>query len=178
MQTWVQTQGVRQLGMEFWHSRARSPATGPSLLGTSFRTGVPSVAEWWSKPYMPPPDNIDLLQNIEFKICQVYRSDSSLLDIDVKDAIDALVRHYHAEEEQRRPPTVPLSERAQSVFDNVRSACEWRLGRELSGGETVEEALPVSELLRGLRTIQKSIPNWSKRGGRQGYLDFIIEYLP
>jgi hypothetical protein len=37
-------------------------------------------------------DNLDVLQNIEFGIIQVYRADKSLLDFDVKDALDALVR--------------------------------------------------------------------------------------
>ena len=64
-------------------------------------------------------ENLDVLQNIEFAIVQVHRADPSLLDIDAKDAIDALVRHYHAEEEGRAPSGVRLSERAQLVFQSV-----------------------------------------------------------
>jgi hypothetical protein len=48
-------------------------------------------------------ENLDVLQNIEAGIVEVYRADPSLLDFDVKDAIDALVRHYHSLEEQRAP---------------------------------------------------------------------------
>ncbi len=51
----------------------------------------------------PDEKDLNLLQNIEFGIVEVYRADKALLDFDVKDAMDALVRHYHAEEEQRRP---------------------------------------------------------------------------
>ena len=124
--------------------------------------------------------NLDVLQNIEFGIIQVYRANPALLDIDAKDAVDALVRHYHAEEEQRTPPVMNLSERAQWVFSSVQRCCEWRLGRSPFPGETAgfEAGMPVAELVKCLRQIQKSIPRWSKQGGRKGYLDFVKEHLP
>jgi len=124
--------------------------------------------------------NLDVLQNIEFGIIEVYRADPLLLDIDVKDAVDALVRHYHAEEEQRTPPEMSLGERALRVFRSVQKMCEWRLGRSSFRGETEmpESGLPVPELVRCLREIQKSIPRWSRQGGRKGYLDFVSQYLP
>ena len=125
-------------------------------------------------------NNLDVLQNIEFGIIQVYRSDPSLIDFDAKDAIDALVRHYHAEEEQRTPPAMKLSERAERVFQSVQQMCEWRLGRSPSPGDPTEfeVGMPVSDLVKALREIQKSIPRWSRQGGRKGYLDFVIQYLP
>ena len=124
--------------------------------------------------------NLDVLQNIEFAIIEVYRADSSLLDIDAKDAVDALVRHYHAEEERHTPPAVKLGERAQRVFRSVQTICEWRLGRLPFPGETdlSEAGIPVSELVKSLREIQKSIPRWSRQGGRKGYLEFVSQYLP
>jgi hypothetical protein len=124
--------------------------------------------------------NLDVLQNIEFGIIQVYRADPSLLDVDAKDAIDALVRHYHAEEERRTPPAMTLGERAQQVFLSVQTICEWRLGRSPAPGETAEpeSGMPVSDLVKCLREIQKSIPLWSQQGGRKGYLDFVGQYLP
>jgi hypothetical protein len=125
--------------------------------------------------------NLDVLQNIEFGIIQVYRADQSLLDVDAKDAIDALVRHYHAEEEQRTPSAMRLGERALRVFLSVRTMCERRLGRSSLPGENEEPewgTIPVSDLVKCLRKIQKSIPFWSQRGGRKGYLDFVGQYLP
>jgi hypothetical protein len=120
--------------------------------------------------------NLDVLQNIEFGIILVYRDHPSLLDMDVKDAIDTLVRHYHAEEEQRRPPAPGLSDLAQRVFVSVRSMCEWRLGRS-TGPATPPSPIPISELVEALRKIQKSIRRWSSVGGRQGYLNFVKQYL-
>ena len=96
--------------------------------------------------------NLDVLQNIEFGIVAVHRADRSLLDVDVKDAIDALVRRYHAEEEQRRPPALQLGERAQRVLASVQKMCEWRLRRSPFPGETGR--------------------------GRKRYLDFVSQCLP
>jgi hypothetical protein len=122
--------------------------------------------------------NLDVLQNIEFAIIRVYRADGSLLDIDVKDAIDALVRHYHAEEDQRRPPVVRCGERARRVFESVQTMCEWRLGRAPVPGETTtERGIPLGDVVASLREIQKSIPRWSRQGGRQGYLQFASQYI-
>jgi hypothetical protein len=124
--------------------------------------------------------NLDLLQNIEFGIIQVYRADKSLLDLDVKDALDALVRHYRAEEGQRTPPAMRLGDRARRVFSSVQAVCEWRLGRAspLDGTGLPESVVPIAQLVGCLRKVQKSVPRWSERGGRQGYLNFINPYLP
>jgi hypothetical protein len=125
-------------------------------------------------------ENLDTLQNIEFAIVEVYRADRSLIDIDAKDAIDGLIRRYHAEEEERTAPKNTLGERATRVFQSVQRMCEWRLGRAPfpGDGEMPEAVIPVSRLVRCLREVQKSIPRWSQRGGRKGYLDFISEFLP
>ncbi len=124
-------------------------------------------------------DHLDVLQNIEFGIVQVSKDDPSLLDLDVKEAIDALVRHYHAEEEQRTPPNMALSSRAEKVFKTVQEFCEWRLGRgTVAGGtESPESAIPIAGMVKSLREIQKSIPRWNKIGGRKGYLDFIGKFI-
>jgi hypothetical protein len=124
--------------------------------------------------------HLDVLQNIEFGIVAVYRVEPSLLDIDAKDAVEALIRHYHAEEEQRMPPKMMLAERAERVFRSVQPFCEWRLGRSTFPGETAVEAsgMPVSDLVKCLREIQKSISFWSRQGGRKAYLDFVVQYMP
>ena len=123
--------------------------------------------------------NLDVLQNIEFGIIEVYRADPSLLDVDAKDAIDALVRYYRCEEEQRTPPTMKLGDRAQRVFQSVQRMCEWRLGRSSFHGEDSApgSGIALAELVECLREIQKSIPRWSRQGGRKGYLDFVGQYI-
>ncbi len=123
--------------------------------------------------------NLDVLQNIESAIVQAHRADPSLLDLDVKDAIDALVRHYHSVEEQRTPSAIKLTERAQRIFSSIQVVCEWRLGNSPLPNEAgpPESEIPVSVLVKCLREIQKSIARWSRQGGRKGYLDFVIQYV-
>jgi len=124
-------------------------------------------------------DHLDLLQNLEFAIVDVYRVERALLDLDVQSAVDALVRHYHAEEERRAAPARMLGERAGQVFEAVRGICEWRLGRAAGPGESgaTASAVPVETLVRALRQIQKSVRRWNERQGRQGYLDFVSGYV-
>jgi len=126
---------------------------------------------------------LDVLQNLEFGIVLVYRADRKLLDFDVLEAVDGLVRIYAAEERGYTPPTLKLSERAQRVFDSVKSMCEWRLGREKFPGETeqpdglVSTPIKVADIVWCLRRISKSIRFWTKETGRQGYLTYINHFL-
>jgi hypothetical protein len=127
---------------------------------------------------MPDEKYLDVLQNIEFAIVEVYNADKSLIDMDAKEAIDALVRYYRAVEDDRQPPDLSLSKPGARVFDAVQAICYWRLGKApLPKTGEMTEAIPVSELVVCLRKIQKSITRWSGHGGRQGYLKFVSQYV-
>jgi hypothetical protein len=121
----------------------------------------------------------DVLQNIEWAIVNEFRQDRSILDLDVRDAANALARHYAAESESRGAPRVPLSDRATRVLEATRSMCEWRLGRmPAPGGELLElNPLTAAELVLCLKRIRKSIDFWTKEGGRQGYLNYVSEFV-
>ena len=126
----------------------------------------------------------DVLQNIEFGIVSVYRQDPALLDYDVLDALEALIRHYTAEEGGRNPPPLRLAERAQRVFDSAKNMCEWRLGRQKllnknnKPVDTGMKPITVSEIVTCLKRIHLSVRRWNKQGGRQGYLNFVKDFLP
>ncbi|MDR3700627.1 MAG: hypothetical protein P4L56_13370 [Candidatus Sulfopaludibacter sp.] len=46
------------------------------------------------------------------------------------------------------------------------------------GGDTdTESVVPIDELVGCLRQIQKSVRRWPERGGRQGYLTFVSQYV-
>jgi hypothetical protein len=122
-----------------------------------------------------------VLQNLEAVIVHEFRRDRSILDLNARDAVNALVRHYAAEAESRSASGAPLSERARRIFEAVRLICEWRLGRAPEPFEaSVELDAPATaaELVLCLKRIRKSIDFWTKEGGRQGYLNYVIEYLP
>jgi hypothetical protein len=128
----------------------------------------------------------DVLQNIEASIVSVYEAQPALLDLEVRDALDALIRRYKWEQEARGTPKARLFGRSPRVFDQVARICEWRLGRgTLNPGESdgSEAALPasdslsVAEVLLCLQRIRSSVQLWNKEGGRQGYLRYVSQFL-
>jgi hypothetical protein len=125
----------------------------------------------------------DVLQNMEFAVIQVYNSCSGLRDSDVMTAYEALMDHYKAEKIGREPRDYRLSERSELVFNSVRDMCEWRLGRESPFSfEGEEEAPPgqpktVDEILECLKKLRKSAEKWSRRGGVDGYLRFVSQFV-
>jgi hypothetical protein len=123
--------------------------------------------------------HLDVLQNIEFAIVQVYRAEPALIYLDVISAVDALVRHYSAEANRRQAPESHLADRPARVFAAVKEMCEWRLGRGDLGdlAERPPSLLPMTGLIECLRRIQKSVRRWNRQGGRRGYLDFVSQYI-
>ena len=126
---------------------------------------------------------LDVLQNIEFSIVQTYRENPQLHDFEVMRSLEALIDFYVAEKIGRNPRSVSLSDRAQLVFDNVKNVSEWRVGRNpglAENGERQEfENSPttIDEMIKCLKKILNSVQKWNKRGGRQGYLDFVSRYV-
>jgi len=126
---------------------------------------------------------VDVLQNIEFGIVMTYRSYPEMLDYDVIRMLEALIDKYAAEKIGRQPRGFSLSEVEQALLENVRSMCEWRLGRGtlVDNPEKVKEMAPepktIDEIVLCLKRILKSVKTWNKEGGRQGYLKFVIQYV-
>jgi len=126
---------------------------------------------------------LDVLQNIEAEIAQVYQEHPRLTDWDVLDAVEALIRHYTAEARHKPPPTIRLSDLAQRVFNAAEAICEWRLGRKQLFTEDDQpadleiEPITATEIIACLKRIRKSIRFWDKKGGRQGYLDYVSEFI-
>lgn len=122
----------------------------------------------------------DILQNIEFAIIQEYQQDPKLLDYDVADALEALIRAYRAEAGGRTPTELRLEGKPRLVLDAVRAICEWRLGRSESDAGSlprVTKPISVSEIVDCLKRIEKSVHRWNKQNGRQGYLNFVSKYI-
>ena len=121
----------------------------------------------------------DVLQNIEFAIVQEYRNDGMILDMEARDAVNALIRHYEAELEARTASRTPLSDRARRIFESARRMCEWRLGREPGALPEPDSPglLKADVIVLCLKRIRKSIDRWNKEHGRQGYLNFVSQYV-
>ncbi len=125
----------------------------------------------------------DVLQNIEFAIIRVYRGHPKLLDWDALNAVEALLRVYRAEAKGRQATPASLTPLAQKVYASVKPMCEWRLGRETVVDEAdkpvelVPDPITLDETIACLKRIRKSINRWNRRGGRQGYLTFVGQYI-
>lgn len=125
----------------------------------------------------------DVLQNIEFGIMQVYRQHTGMVDWDAQTAVDALIQAYNAELRGKQAITRNLNDLSGEVIETVKAMCEWRLGRaemEDEDGYPFEipiETISVDEIVACLKRIRKSIKFWSKKRGRQGYLDFVDSFF-
>lgn len=74
---------------------------------------------------------------------------------------------------------MPEYERSLEVYDAVETMCEWRLGRrelEAEGDKGAPPPKTVDEIGACLKRIRK-ISRWTKQGGRQGYLNFVRQYI-
>jgi len=135
---------------------------------------------------------LDVLQNIEFGIVSVYRQHPEMVDWDALKAVESLIREYQAELTDHPVPAVVLQPLAKAAHDSVKAMCEWRLGRSQAlveekksifklplkkSPEVSIEPKTMDEIILCLKRIRKSIERWNRRSGRQGYLDFISEFV-
>lgn len=122
---------------------------------------------------------LDVLQNIEFGIVSVYHKQNELNDYEVMNALDALIDAYRIEIRGHTPKEYSLTAKESLVFSEVREMCEFRLGRK-NLDETslaILEQKTTEEILLCLRKIRKSVERWNSHGGKQGYLNFVKEYV-
>jgi hypothetical protein len=126
----------------------------------------------------------DVLQNLESAIIQVYREHSDLIDAEVLIAIESLIRIYGSQAQGKSISSRPLKGLSQQVASSVQLICEWRLGRvpltDADGTPVTDAPTPhtPNEIVDCLKRIQSSIRLWTKKGGRQGYLNFVSQFLP
>ena len=173
-------------------SRSRKGREGETSRAKSFAQGtVPSSGLQAFLPREYKGDEIsafaekylDVLQNLEFGIVKTYKRRAMMTDYDVMRIIGALVDGYQAEKIGRPPRYAPATEVEQELMDSVRGMCEWRLGRlSLSNDERLEgqeqpDPVSVDEIVACLKKILNSVKKWNKSGGRQGYLDFVIQHI-
>ncbi|MBU0561594.1 MAG: hypothetical protein KJ799_09060 [Bacteroidetes bacterium] len=124
---------------------------------------------------------LDVLQNIEFPIQVVYKQHPDLTDYDALSAIESLIEFYIAEQRKREARKFNMSVKTLQVYDEVKEICDIRLGREKLDSAlnvSIPKPLSVQEILECLKKIKNSIKKWTKRNGRQGYLNLVKGYMP
>jgi hypothetical protein len=125
------------------------------------------------------PKNIDVLQNLEFAVIEVWRRHRDMSDHVAARAYEAAFERYRAEFRGHPPKPCALTGLDREVFDALIAMCEWRLGRAPMADAPAESmpALPVSELVDCLRELRGSVQRHTRQGGRQGYLTFVDRFV-
>jgi hypothetical protein len=124
----------------------------------------------------------DVLQNIEWSVVSVYHAHPELTDWDVEVAYDTWVQFYNAEARHKPADLRQLAGAQAEVLDGAQTMCEWRLGRGAMFDEhaqpvQVENPITAAEIVACLKRLRKSVQFWTKAGGRQGYLNYISEFV-
>ena len=125
----------------------------------------------------------DVLQNIEFSVVSVYHAHPELVDWDVEAALEALIQFYQAEVRQKSANLRPLAGLQAEVARAAQAMCDWRLGRAPLHDERDQPIelksapLTAADMVACLKRLRKSIQFWGKAGGRQGYLNYIINFI-
>lgn len=123
----------------------------------------------------------DVLQNIEVIVKLTYQEQPELTDYAVLRMYEALVRVYTAEATNHEAKPVELTGLEATLFDDIRPMCEWHLGRGEcpfeGAGEVSCTAIDAPTMVRCLKRLVKSVKFWTKEGGRQGYLEYISQFV-
>ena len=124
------------------------------------------------------PKNVDVLQNLEFAVVNIWRQHRDMTDYIVARAYEAAFERFRAETRGHQPKACALTGLDREVFDAVIEICESRIGRSNDPESEFKEMarLPVLELLDCLRQLRKSVER-HRSGGRQGYLTFVAQFV-
>ena len=125
-------------------------------------------------------ENLDILQNLEFSVVNIWRHNPEMTDYCALRAYDAAFQFYRAEARGRTPKPHDLTGLDAKVFDAVKTMCEFRLGRgqALATAPADLPAVPVQRIVDSLRQLAKSVERHTQAGGRQGYLTFVSAFFP
>lgn len=127
----------------------------------------------------PEPKNLDVLQNLESAVIEVWRSHPEMSDHVVGRAYEAVFERYRTEMRGHQVSPCKLTGLDREVFDALFPLCEWRLGRAETKGMPagLSATIPVAELVDCLRDLKRSVERHTKNGGRQGYLQFVAQFV-
>ena len=122
-------------------------------------------------------EHLDVLQNIEFAVVEVWKQNPALNNYNVMRAYECALAHYRAPAREQPPKASNLTGLDAEVFEKVKETCDWRLGFLQKRKAEELPPVPLEDMLACLRKLEKSVEFWTKQGGRQGYLQFIEQFL-
>lgn len=127
-------------------------------------------------------DLADVLYPIELAVLREWAREPSLIDLEVADVFDSLARRYAMEERGQSTKAVGLSPKAERLYAAVLEISEAQAGRRPPPPEPLRVPFRTDvtpgELAASFKRLSRSVATWSARGGRQGYLEYIDEFVP
>jgi hypothetical protein len=125
-------------------------------------------------------DNLDILQNLESGVAQIWRAHPEMTDYAALRAYEAAFKFYRDQSRGHIAKPPKLTGLDAEVFEAVNTMCEIRLGRRAGPDDAFAgmEPIPLEKLVGCLRELAKSVERHTQMGGRQGYLTFIDKFLP
>ena len=125
-------------------------------------------------------ENLDVLQNLESSVAQVWRAHPEMTDYAALRAYESAYKVYRDQLRGHVPKPPTLTGLDATAFEAVTAMCEFRLGRRAGPAEDLPAVAPVplDKLVGYLRELAKSVERHTWMSGRQGYLTFIDQYVP
>jgi len=122
---------------------------------------------------------MEVLQDLEATITSVYREHRELADHNVENVVNGLLRMYQARLKDRPAPKLVLRGIEVELYDDLKSACDWWIGESQPDDATAKNDSPLTleEIAICLKRIRKSINFWTASGGRQGYLNYVAQFI-
>jgi hypothetical protein len=124
-------------------------------------------------------DKLDILQNLEFSVVEVWRAHPEMSDYNALRAYETAFQAYRAELRGHAPKAADLNGLDGEALMALRAMCEFRLGRgpaSVAGPESIPP-IALQLLVDCLRELSKSVERHTKASGRQGYLNFVDQFL-
>ena len=129
-------------------------------------------------------DYEDVLLSIESAIMGFYQADPSLIDTEVDTVFTWLVKYYQAKSQGRSSSYPQPKGTSANLLLKVQEICDIFVGENslIVNQEKGEIQLPVkirtySEMVECLQRLKSSVKLWTKKDGRQGYLNFVNRFI-
>ncbi len=129
-------------------------------------------------------DYEDVLLSIESAIMGFYQADPSLIDTEVDTVFTWLVKYYQAKSQGRKSSYPQPKGTSANLLLKVQGICDIFVGENglIVNQEKGEIQLPVkirtySEMVECLQRLKSSVKLWTKKDGRQGYLNFVSRFI-
>ncbi len=115
-----------------------------------------------------------VLKDVETSVVATWRKHPEMTDHVVLRVYEAAYAVYRAEQRGQAVKPHGLTGLDVTVFEGVHAICEEWLGR---GQRALGGPISAEELVACLRRLTRSVKGHTERAGRQGYLNFVGQFL-